>query len=75
MTLQDALLQSGGIIQESEGSRIEISRVMDYDISSNSLSPIRAVAKIIPIKDRKTLNSESESIFLQPNSQILSEKT
>ena len=74
MTLQDALLQSGGIIQESEGSRIEISRVMDYDISSNSLSPIRAVAKIIPIKDRKTLNSESESIFLQPNDQIFVRK-
>tara|TARA_B100001115_G_C15830216_1_gene414160 strand:- start:417 stop:2069 length:1653 start_codon:yes stop_codon:yes gene_type:complete len=74
MTLQDALLQCGGITHESEGSRIEISRVMDYDISSNSLSPVRVVAKIIPIKDSKTLNSESESVFLQPNDQIFVRK-
>ena len=32
MTLQDILLQAGGLTQQAEGSRIEVSRIMDYDI-------------------------------------------
>ena len=37
MTLQDILLQAGGLTQQAEASRIEISRIMEYDISSNKL--------------------------------------
>ena len=35
MTLQDVILQAGGLTQQAEGSRIEVSRIMEYDISSN----------------------------------------
>ena len=45
MTLQDVLLQAGGLTQQAEGSRVEVSRIMDYDISSNKLQPRRAVDK------------------------------
>ena len=39
MTLQDVLLQAGGLTRQAEGSRVEVSRIMDYDISSNKLKP------------------------------------
>ena len=38
MTLQDVLLQSGGLTQQAEGSRVEVSRILDYDISTNELT-------------------------------------
>ena len=34
MTLQDLLLQAGGLTQKAEGSRVEVSRIMEYDIAT-----------------------------------------
>ncbi len=70
MTLQDVLLQAGGLTQQAEGSRIEVSRIMDYDISSNKLKPSRAVVKTIKIGEQLMLSSEAQEFMLQPFDQV-----
>jgi protein involved in polysaccharide export with SLBB domain len=70
MTLQDILLQAGGLSRQAEGSRVEVSRIMDYDISSNKLKPRRAVIKTIKIGDDLVLSSEAQSFLLQPFDQV-----
>jgi protein involved in polysaccharide export with SLBB domain len=70
MSLQDILLQAGGLSRQAEGSRVEVSRIMDYDISSNKLKPRRAVVKTIKIGDDLVLSSEAQSFILQPFDQV-----
>jgi protein involved in polysaccharide export with SLBB domain len=70
MNLQDLLLQSGGLTQQAEGSKIEVSRIMDYDISSNKLKPRRAVVKNIKIGEDLILSSEAQEFMLQPFDQV-----
>ena len=70
MTLQDVLLQSGGLTYQAEGSRVEVSRIMDYDISSNKLKPRRAVVKTISIGEDLVLSTEAMDFELQPFDQI-----
>ena len=70
MTLQDVLLQAGGLTQQAEGSRVEVSRIMDYDISSNKLKPRITVIKTIKIGDYLVLSAEAEEFILQPFDQI-----
>ena len=70
MTLQDVLLQSGGLTQQAEGSRVEVSRIMDYDISSNKLKPRRAVVKTISIGEDLVLSNEAIDFELQPFDQV-----
>ncbi len=70
MTLQDVLLQAGGLTQQAEGSKIEVSRIMDYDISSNKLEPRRAVIKNIKIGSDLILSSEAQEFLLQPFDQV-----
>jgi protein involved in polysaccharide export with SLBB domain len=70
MNLQDILLQCGGLSQKAEGSKIEVSRIMDYDISSNKLKPRRVVIKNIDIGDNLLLSSEAQDFILQPYDQV-----
>jgi len=70
MTLQDVLLQAGGLTQHAEGSRVEVSRIMDYDILSNKLKPRMAIVKTIKIGDDLVLSAEAEEFLLQPFDQI-----
>jgi protein involved in polysaccharide export with SLBB domain len=70
MTLQDILLKSGGLLRQAEGSRVEISRIMDYDISSNKLKPRVAIIKTIKIGDDLVLSNEAEEFLLQPFDQV-----
>jgi len=70
MTLQSALFLSGGLSQESEGSRVEISRIMEYDIDKNKLKPRRTVVKNVKIGDNLVLSTEAENFILQPYDQI-----
>ncbi len=70
MTLQDVLLQAGGLTRQAEGSRVEVSRIMDYDISSNKLKPRMAVVKKIKIGEDLVLSTEAEEFLLQPFDQI-----
>ena len=74
MTLQDIILQAGGLTQEAENSRVEISRIMDYDISSNKLKPRRVVIKTIEVGDNLILSSEAEGCDLQPFDQVFVRK-
>ena len=70
MTLQDILLKSGGLTQQAEGSRIEVSRIMDYDTYSNRLKPRRAVIKNIEIGEDLLLDSDAQEFILQPFDQV-----
>ena len=70
MTLQDILLQSGGMTQKAEGSKIEVSRIMDYDVLSNKLNPKRALVMNINLGEELILNSEAKEFVLQPFDQI-----
>ncbi len=70
MTLQDVLLQAGDLTQQAEGSRIEVSRIMDYDISSNKLKPRRAIIKTIKIGESLILSTQAQEFILQPFDQI-----
>ena len=70
LSMQDLLLKAGGLTQQAEGSRIEVSRIMDYDIAENRLKPRRAVIKQIAITDELMSNSEAEEFVLQPFDQI-----
>ena len=70
MTLQDVLLQSGGLTQKAEGSRVEVSRIMDYDMSSNKLKPRRVVVRTISIGEDLVLSNEAMDFILQPFDQI-----
>ena len=70
MTLQDVLLQAGGLMRQAEGSRVEVSRVMDYDISSNKLKPRIAIVKTVKIGDDLVLSAKAEEFLLQPFDQV-----
>ena len=70
MTLQDVLLQAGGFMRQAEGSRVEVSRVMDYDISSNKLKPRIAIVKTIKIGDDLILSAKAQEFLLQPFDQV-----
>ena len=70
MTLQDVLLKAGGLTRQAEESRIEVSRIMDYDISSNKLKPRMAVVKKIRIGDDLMLSPEAKEFLLQPFDQV-----
>jgi polysaccharide biosynthesis/export protein len=70
MTLQDVLLQAGGLTRQAEGSRVEVSRIMDYDILSNKLKPRIAIVKTIKIDNDLVLSAEAEEFLLQPFDQV-----
>ena len=74
MTLQDVLLQAGGLTQQAEGSRVEVSRVMDYDISANKLKPRRTVVKTIKIGEDLVVSTKAQEFILQPFDQVFVRK-
>ena len=49
LSLADAIVLAGGMVQESGGGKVEISRVVDYDAVNNQLSPKRAIIQAYPI--------------------------
>ena len=70
MSLQDVLLQAGGLSQQAEGSRVEVSRIMDYDITSNKLKPRRTIVKTIKVGEDLVLSADAQSFKLQPFDQV-----
>ena len=70
MSLQSALFLAGGLTQQAEGSRVEISRIMEYDINSNKLKPRRAIIKNVKVGNDLVLSQEAENFELQPYDQI-----
>ena len=70
MSLQDLLLQAGGLSQQAEGSRVEVSRIMDYDIASNKLKPRRAIVKTVKVEEDLVMSADAQSFELQPFDQV-----
>lgn len=70
MSLQDLLLQAGGLNQQAEGSRVEVSRIMDYDIASNKLKPRRAIVKTVKVGEDLVMSADAQSFELQPFDQV-----
>ena len=70
MSLQSALFLAGGLTQQAEGSRVEVSRIMDYDINTNKLKPRRAIVKKVTIGDDLALSKEAENFELKPFDQV-----
>ena len=70
MNLQSALILSGGVTQQAQGSRVEVSRIMEYDIATNKLKPRRTVVKNIEIGNDLVLSESAEDFILQPFDQI-----
>ena len=70
MSLQSALILAGGLTQQSEGSRVEVSRIMEYDVATNKLKPRRAIVKNVKIGNNLVLSKEAEEFILQPFDQI-----
>ena len=74
MTLQDLILQAGGLTLSAEESRIEVSRILDYDISANKLKPRMAVIKTIKIDKNLMLSDNTKDFTLHPLDQIFVRK-
>ena len=70
ISLRDILLKAGGLSQQAENSRVEVSRVMDYDISSNRLKPKRTLVKTINVSYNLLSSIEAQEFELQPFDQI-----
>ena len=70
MSLQSALFLAGGLTQQAEGSRVEVSRIMEYDINTNKLKPRRAIVKNVMIGNDLVLSQEAEEFELKPYDQI-----
>ena len=68
MTLQDLLLQAGGLTQKAESSRIEVSRLMES--YTDKIKPMRAIVKNIKITDDLILSSGAQEFILQPFDQV-----
>ena len=70
MTLQDLLLQAGGLTQKAEGSRVEVSRIMEYDIATNRLEPKRTMIKSVKVGETLLLSKDAKDFKLEPFDQV-----
>ncbi len=70
LTLGDALVLAGGMVQESGGGKVEISRVVDYDAANNQLSPKRAIVQGYPITNEGELSENALAYELKPYDQV-----
>ena len=70
VTLGDALLLSGGMVQQSSGGKVEISRVVDYDTAKNQLSPKRAIVQEYQITKDGLLSETALTFELKPYDQV-----
>ena len=70
MSLQSALFLAGGLTQQAEGSRVEVSRIMEYDINTNKLKPRRAIVRNVMIGNDLVISQEAEEFELKPYDQI-----
>ena len=72
MKLKDVIEQTGGLSQESSGSRIEVSRVMEKE--SNTLTLKRSVVLVAEINNDLSLSTEHSNFILHANDQIFVRK-
>tara|TARA_B100000900_G_C20600934_1_gene725570 strand:- start:5263 stop:7113 length:1851 start_codon:yes stop_codon:yes gene_type:complete len=70
LTLGDALLLAGGMVQESVGGKVEVSRLVDYDAAKNQLLPKRAVIQAYPISKDGQISENALIYDLKPYDQV-----
>ena len=70
ITLSDVILMAGGLAQEASGSKIDVSRIVDYDAETNQLKSKRAIVRSFDISKNSTLSDEALNFPLEPYDQI-----
>jgi protein involved in polysaccharide export with SLBB domain len=61
---------AGGLAQEASGSKIDVSRIVDYDAEINQLKSKRAIVRSFDISKNGTLSDEALNFPLEPYDQI-----
>ena len=74
MTLQDLIFLSGGIKQDAEYGRLEVSSILDIDAAKRGLMPTQNVIKYYNIQSNLELDSLSAQILLKPYDQVFVRK-
>jgi len=72
LKLSDVIELSGGLQQESSGSRIEVSRVLE--INSGTINPNRSVILVADINSDLSIKSDHSNFLLQANDQVFVRK-
>ncbi|MGC6470017.1 MAG: SLBB domain-containing protein [Flavobacteriales bacterium] len=70
LILSDLITMSGGLAQESSGSKVEISRIADYDNENNLLQPKRTLVRTFNISKDGKLSNEALNFPLEPYDQV-----
>ncbi|MDP4266320.1 MAG: SLBB domain-containing protein [Bacteroidota bacterium] len=66
LTLKDALYMCGGIKQQAELSRVEVSRVLDFDKKIKQTTPIRSIVYTVEVKKDLSISKDAENFLLNP---------
>lgn len=66
MTLKDLLYYTGGLKVEAANSKIQVSRIINFDEASKTGAPTRVVIEEIAIDKNLEIADESENFQLQP---------
>lgn len=70
LSLSDLILMSGGLVQESAGAKVEISRIADYDAETNLLKAKRTIVRSFKISNSGELSDEASNFMLEPFDQV-----
>lgn len=70
LNLSDLIIMSGGLVQESAGAKIDISRIADYDAETNILKAKRTVVRSFKISNNGELDDEAANFMLEPYDQV-----
>jgi len=75
MTLKDLLYYSGGLKVEAANSRIEISRIVNFNEASDENEPTRVVIQSVSISKELDLEDAANSFQLQPYDMVFVRNT
>jgi len=70
MTLKDLLYYSGGLKVEAANSKIEISRIVNFQEASNQNQPTRVIIETVSVDKNLEIADAAESFALQPYDQV-----
>lgn len=75
MTLKDLLYYAGGLRVEAANSRIEVSRIVNFNEASNDNEPTRVVIQSVTIGKLLELDDAANTFQLQPYDQVFVRNT
>ncbi len=70
LNLSDLILMSGGLVQESAGAKIDISRIAYYDAETNALKAKRTIVRSFKISNDGKIDDEAANFTLEPYDQV-----